>query len=104
MGECTTLSVGMWAKRWEMKKGMIEIVTCRCCGRGHERVYEGNVSGPGCKCSGFWCVISAKCVAHCPGLLAADHACSSADAGSYARTFLHDYRTDVQAGEKDKTE
>ena len=94
----------MWAKRWEMKKGMIEIVTCRCCGRGHERVYEGNVSGPGCRCSGFWCVISAKCVAHCPGLLAADHACSSADAGSYARTFLHDYRTDVQAGEKDKTE
>jgi hypothetical protein len=83
-------------KRCEIKKGMIEIVTCRCCGREQERVYEGNVSGPGCKCSGFWCVISAKCVAHCPGLHVADHACSSsANAGSYARTFLFDYRTVV---------
>jgi len=81
------------AKSCGIKKGMIEIVTCRCCGMGQERVYEGNRSGPGCKCSGFWCVISAKCVAHCPGLLSADHTCNSDDDGGYGRTFLYDYRT-----------
>ena len=66
---------------------------------GQERVYEGNRSGPGCKRSGFWCVISGKCVAHCPGLLSAGHACNSDDEGSYGRTFLCDYRQEVKAGE-----
>jgi len=66
---------------------MIELVTCRCCGASLERVYAGDPSGPGCKCSKIWCVLSSKCVAHCPGLLSADHGCSSDEAGVPARTF-----------------
>ena len=77
---------------------MIEIVTCRCCATTQERVYGGRVAVPGCRCSGFWCVISAKCVAHCPGLLSADHVCNSDDCVSYGRTFLYDYRTDADVG------
>jgi hypothetical protein len=83
---------------------MIELVTCRCCETTQERVYEGRVTGPGCKCSEFWCVTSAKCVAHCPGLLSTDHVCNSDDRVSYGRTFLHDYRTDVGTGGKKEGE
>jgi hypothetical protein len=80
---------------------MIGIVTCRCCGMRQERVYEGNLSGPGCKCSSYWCVVSAKCVAHCPGLLDGAHMCNSDDGRGYARTFSHDYQADpAAAGEK----
>ena len=74
---------------------MIEIVTCRCCEMRQERVYEGKVTGPGCRCSGFWCVASAKCVAHCPGLLSAKHACISYNDVRYERTFSFDYRQDI---------
>ena len=82
---------------------MIEIVSCRCCETRQERVYEGKVAGPGCKCSALWCVLSAKCVAHCPGLRSSEHVCNSDDCANYGRTFLYDYRTEAD-GEKDEKE
>jgi len=82
---------------------MIEIVSCRCCETRQERVYEGKVAGPGCKCSAFWCVLSGKCVAHCPGLRSSEHVCNSDDCANYGRTFLYDYRTEAD-GEKDEKE
>ena len=82
---------------------MIEIVTCRCCETTQERVYAGRVAGSGCKCSDYWCGMSAKCVVHCPELRSADHICSSAGCAHYGRTFLYDYRTEAD-GEKDEKE
>jgi hypothetical protein len=49
-------------------------------------------------------VVSAKCIAHCPGLLAPKHACSSESAGGYERTFSNDYRPDAVVGGEKKSE
>jgi hypothetical protein len=77
---------------------VIEVVTCRCCGKTQDRLHEGNPAGPaGCKCSRFWCIAFAKCVAHCPGLLVASHACSSFSDGRYEYTFSYRYGSDPTA-------
>ena len=81
---------------------MIEIVTCRCCAMFLERVHAGNMTGPGCKCSGFWCVVSAKCVAHCPGLLDGAHICRGEERAGYAPTFTHVYQPDPAGEKKDE--
>ena len=83
---------------------MIEVVTCRCCGMRQERpqVHAGNLTGPGCDCSKFWCLVSAKCIAHCPEMLSLMHKCSSNQGGSYVRTFSYRYRADAAAAGMEK--